>query len=185
MNEARAAPGAPRPERGNPASVDTETGGEERREHAGLRVVIRFFVGGALIALLLSRGDAAAVFETIGGVHRPQLVAGFLALLLGVASGAFRWRPFLDELGLPLPAVAAVRLTLVGSFFNVFLPTGFGGDAYKAFRLRGEPGALSRAVASVLLDRWAGIVGMAALGAAGSVFRLADGDQSKPVIAAL
>jgi hypothetical protein len=78
-----------------------------------------------------------------------------------------------------------VRLTLVGSFFNVFLPTGFGGDAYKAFRLRGEPGTLSRAIASVLLDRWAGIVGMAVLGATGSAFRIVQGDHSKPIVIAL
>ena len=146
--------------------------------------VARFSVGAALVVLLLWRSNASAVLDTIKTADTTDVILGVLAVLTSVVVGAFRWRPFLEELDLSLPVWPAIQLTLVGSFFNAFLPTGFGGDAYKAFRFRGEPGALSRAGASVLLDRWAGMVGLAVLGLIGSGLLLATGDRSEPAAVA-
>jgi uncharacterized membrane protein YbhN (UPF0104 family) len=171
------------PENGDPGLRGAKNDREGRRS-TPLNAAIRLLIGIALIALLLARADISALLEAFRAVHPTQLTAGVVAVFLGVVFGAFRWRPFLDELGFSLASSSAVRLTLIGAFFNVFLPTGFGGDAFKAFRLRGEPGTLPRALASVLLDRWAGIVGIATLGAIGSAVSLADGDLSKPVVAA-
>lgn len=156
-----------------------------RRDRARLKLIVRLLVGAGLIAFLLLRTNTGDVVETIRGADPLDLILGILAVFLGVAVGGLRWRAFLEELGLEVSPWTAVRLTIVGSFFNAFLPTGFGGDAYKAVRLRGEPGALGRAAASVLLDRWVGIVGMAIVGMVGPAIRLAQGDDSRPVLVGL
>jgi uncharacterized membrane protein YbhN (UPF0104 family) len=73
------------------------------------------------------------------------------------------------------------RLYYVGTFFNAFLPTGIGGDAYKALRLGRDKESLAPAFASVFLDRFAGVVGMAALGLVSSSYVLASGDTRRRV----
>jgi uncharacterized protein (TIRG00374 family) len=64
------------------------------------------------------------------------------------------------------------------------LPTGFGGDAYKSFRLRGETGSMVPPLATAFLDRLAGLVGLALLAFAGSAVRFATGDHGRVTLAA-
>jgi uncharacterized membrane protein YbhN (UPF0104 family) len=92
-------------------------------------------------------------------------VAGLAYFLVfsAVVVGAARWEPYLHRLALDVPFGRAVLLSIIGAFFNAFLPTGVGGDAYKAFRVRQGAGTLTPAFASVILDRAAGVVGMAVL----------------------
>ncbi len=133
------------------------------------------------MALLLWRADPTAVFHEVAQARPLPLVAAFGLTLVVLVVSAFRWRSFLEPLGHRLSAGPLVRLCFVGAFFNAFLPTGVGGDAYKATRLRGEVGALIRAFASVLLDRAAGVVGLALLALVGAAVLVAEGHHS-PVI---
>ena len=48
---------------------------------------------------------------------------------------AVRWRVLLDALGVHRPLRELTSWYFVGSFFNVILPTGFGGDAVRAAEL--------------------------------------------------
>lgn len=128
--------------------------------------------------LLLSRSNIHALAHTIGDA-RPGLVVGAFVLALAViAVTALRWGVFLRSLGLPLPPGTLLRMAFVGTFFNAFLPTGIGGDAYKALRFR-QSGSLAPAFASVLLDRLAGMVGLAVIGLSGAGLRLAAGDDDR------
>lgn len=138
-------------------------------------------MGVAVVALLLWRADPAVVFHAMARARFIPLAAAFALTLLVLVVSAYRWRSFLEPLGHRLSPGPLVRLCFVGAFFNAFLPTGVGGDAYKATRLRGEIGALTRAFASVLLDRAAGVVGLALLALAGASVLLRDG-QRTPVI---
>lgn len=155
------------------------------RDSALRKAALRLLIGLAVIALLLWRADVPAVLDAIGRADVADVVLAFLAALVAVAVGAFRWRPFLEELDLGLPVGTALRLSFIGTFFNAFLPTGFGGDAYKAVRLRPRDRSLSRPAASVLLDRWAGLVGIAVLGSLGAAIRLTAGDRADPIVLGL
>jgi uncharacterized protein (TIRG00374 family) len=48
-------------------------------------------------------------------------------------------------------------LFFVGTFYNLFLPTGLGGDAIKMYELSRDDGDAASAVSSVLLDRFLGL----------------------------
>jgi glycosyltransferase 2 family protein len=149
-----------------------------------LKGVVRVAVGVAVIAFLLWRSDTHALAKAIGDA-RPGYIAGALVLMFGVlVVGAFRWQQFLRPLGLALRAGTLLRMYFVGTFFNAFLPTGVGGDAYKAVRLGKGPGEMSRSFASVFLDRLAGMTGLALLGLVAAAIRLADGDRSAVVVIA-
>jgi uncharacterized membrane protein YbhN (UPF0104 family) len=150
-----------------------------------LKTIVRLVVGASVIGVLIASTDVGDIAKVIGHAR-----VGFvlLAVILStgvVAVSAFRWQVFLRPLGTTLPTATALRMYFVGTFFNAFLPTGIGGDAYKAFRLRREPGSLSRAFASVFLDRAAGMAGLALIGAGGAVQRVAAGDRGPVVVVSL
>jgi uncharacterized membrane protein YbhN (UPF0104 family) len=166
----------------------TRTATEEelapRRAISGWKLLLRIAVGGTIIAILLTRSDVDTIARVLSRAH-PGLVALSLLLMIGmILVTAVRWRIFLRLLGLLLAAGTLLRVHFTGTFFNTFLPTGVGGDAYKAIRLGRSRGALAAAVASVLLDRMAGAVGLAIVGLAAVAARLAIGDDSAVVLVA-
>ena len=153
------------------------------RKH--LKVAIRLAVGASVIGVLIASTDMAEIAHIIRRARLGYVAAGGALSAGVVAVCAFRWQLFLRALGTALPNATALRMYFVGTFFNAFLPTGVGGDAYKAFRLRNGPGSLSRAFASVFLDRAAGIVGLALIGSLGAAQRLAAGDRGPVVVVSL
>jgi uncharacterized protein (TIRG00374 family) len=50
-----------------------------------------------------------------------------------------------------------VGLYFVGSFFNMFLPTGVGGDAVKMYELSRDDHKVAESISSVLVDRFLGL----------------------------
>jgi len=136
-----------------------------------------------IVVLLLARADVHALAHSLARARAVEVALAFLVLLSGLVVNAFRWQLFLRPLGLALPAPALVRLTFVGTFFNAFLPTGFGGDAYKSFRLRDRAG-LAPPLATAVLDRLAGLGGLAVLALAGCAWRLAAVRGDRVIVAA-
>jgi glycosyltransferase 2 family protein len=149
-----------------------------------MRIGLRAAVGMLIVVLLLVRADAHAITDSLQHANASEVVLAFLVLLAGLVVNAFRWQLFLRPLGLALPGRMLVRLTFVGTFFNAFLPTGFGGDAYKSFRLRDRAAGVAPPLATVVLDRLAGLAGLALLGLSGCAWRLAAGHADRVIVAA-
>jgi len=126
-----------------------------------LKGSIRLLIGIGLIAFLISQTDVAAITKSLRTANAGLIAAGYLLSAGYWIMSALRWRVFLEALGIELQAGTALRLTFIGAFFNAFLPTGVGGDAYKAFRVRSAGSSLAVGFASVLLDRLAGVAALA------------------------
>ena len=151
-----------------------------------LKAVLRTVVGIGIIALLVVRSDIRAIGEAISEADAVWIGLAFALLMGSLVVTALRWEIFLRSLDVELAPGPTMRLTFVGAFFNAFLPTGVGGDAYKAMRVRGPGVPLSKTLASVVLDRIAGIVSLAAMALVAVIARLAAGDPGPVVpIAAL
>lgn len=133
----------------------------------------RLAVGASILAYLLTRSDGAldiALREDLGLLF--VVASGHLAALV---VGAFRWRAYLGALEAPVGARAVAGLAAGGAFFNAFLPTGVGGDAFKAVRLVRAGYERTAAFGSVLLDRLSGLVGLAVLAFLAGVVLLVNG----------
>src|SRR6188768_2047987 len=86
-------------------------------------------------------------------------------LLLGLAAygvveliSATRWQILLRVQGFQLSFRRVLALTMIGVFFNFFIPGGTGGDAVKMFYLVQEtPGRKGTAILSVIVDRLIGL----------------------------
>jgi uncharacterized membrane protein YbhN (UPF0104 family) len=104
----------------------------------------------ASLARLASLAPAAGVGA--GALLAVQLV------LLGL-----RWHRVNRVLGVPLGAGRAVRLAWIGHFFNQVLPSGFAGDAARAWLAVRGGVPFGLAVRSVVCDRFLGLLALVAL----------------------
>lgn len=90
---------------------------------------------------------------------------GFLLLAMVVGSASVlltfvRWFILVRAQGLPFTWHNALRLGLIGFYLNIFLPGSVGGDLVKAAFLAREQSRRTVAVATVIIDRVIGLVGL-------------------------
>lgn len=87
-----------------------------------------------------------------------NLILSFFFLLLSALLCAARWRLLVRAQNLSLSFSNLVQLTLIGNFFNTFMPGAVGGDLIKAWYVAGrEPDRKTLAIFTVLLDRVLGL----------------------------
>ena len=128
-----------------------------------LGIAFRIVIGVAVFAFVVLR-DPDGLRRAIAGADPAWMACALSAMLAGLVVSALRWRAYLQALEIALPAPTLFRLYFAGTFFNAFLPTGVGGDAWKALRLSRGADSRAQAFASVFLDRFAGVMGLALLG---------------------
>jgi uncharacterized membrane protein YbhN (UPF0104 family) len=94
------------------------------------------------------------------------LTGAVFFFILSKIIAAFRLNIYFRNSNIQLSEASNLRLYWLGMFYNLFLPGGIGGDAYKVIFLkkqqRGETKILT---AAVLLDRVSGIIGLVLLAA--------------------
>jgi glycosyltransferase 2 family protein len=115
----------------------------------------------ALLAWALSRSDLGAVVATLGtlDVSATLLVAALTFASVGVA--AVRWYRVLARLGERPAPVQLLGDLLVGTTYNLFLPSSVGGDVVRAYRAGRRLRQTEHAAASVAFERVVGLVALA------------------------
>lgn len=87
-----------------------------------------------------------------------------LILFLNWFISSERWRMILLSQGFPTTALQALRLTLIGAFFNYVIPGGVGGDVVKSFYVAKEnPAARLKSIITIAMDRLLGLFSMLAM----------------------
>lgn len=86
-------------------------------------------------------------------VHLEYLFGAVGIFSVALVLTLVRWYVLVRAQGLPFRLTDAIRLGLVGFFFNTFLPGSVGGDIIKAAALAREQSRRTVAVATVLMDR--------------------------------
>src|SRR5262249_13869397 len=93
-------------------------------------------------------------------VHWASLLCGAALYLPGLFLQFFRWYVLVRAQSLPFTVSNAIRLGLIGFFFNSVLPGSVGGDLVKAAFIAKEQERKTVAVATVLIDRAIGLWGL-------------------------
>ena len=111
-----------------------------------------------LLYLIFTRIPFSEVWEVLKKAN-----PGYLGLAL-IAFGVSKWiaarrlNLYFERIEVPLTERSNLQLYLLGMFYNLFLPGGIGGDAYKGYLLHRTFGASGKRLASVLLlDRISGL----------------------------
>ena len=96
---------------------------------------------------------------------------GLVAIGAGLLIQVERWRILLRVQGIVVSFSRAIRIILVGMFFNLFLIGATGGDIVKIFLIiREAPHKKAGALLSVFIDRIVGLLALAAISAAMILF---------------
>jgi glycosyltransferase 2 family protein len=118
--------------------------------------LLKIVVSVGFLVLLLSRVEKNQVVEHLRGIELVPFLAAIALYIAGEFVRGYRWGTLLWSLGSKVRWSRLTALYFVGNFFNLVLPTGFGGDAVKIVELAGDAGA-STAISSVLVERFSGL----------------------------
>ena len=129
---------------------------------------------GLLAYVLLVQVDLRALAEVVTEARWGFLVLATILSIGSVALRAVRWMALLRGLAIDVPLGRLVSLYFVGTFFNVFLPTGLGGDAIRAAELARHTKKAPEAIGTVLVDRANGLWVLFAMGLVTLPFALGD-----------
>ncbi|MDX8352512.1 lysylphosphatidylglycerol synthase transmembrane domain-containing protein [Cognatiyoonia sp. IB215182] len=115
----------------------------------------QFALTGALIVLLWTAADGAAIARTLGSAHPGWVAAAVITLVFQTILSAWRWKVTAGALGQTLPLSKAVHEYFLSQAVNQSLPGGCVGDAARAVRARADVGLAVSGLA-VGLERLAG-----------------------------
>ncbi len=128
-----------------------------------LGVLLKVGISAGILTWLLTRPNTWEAFAEVSKQPKrwDMLAGAVLAGALTVAATIIRWHWLLRTAGIPIPWFQTLRLGFLGYTLNFVSLGSIGGDAFKGFILyRDYPGFRARALASVMVDRIVGLLGL-------------------------
>lgn len=114
-----------------------------------------------IILMYIMRGSYNEITSALKRTNVGVLALGFGVYLAALAVASYRLLLIVRAQGVTdVSFREAASLTLIGLFFNNFLPTSIGGDLAKAYYLSRKTGERVGSFASVLVDRLIGLLTM-------------------------
>ncbi len=112
-----------------------------------------------LVYFVFTKIDLQDVWGVVKGAKPSMLIGAALFLLFSKAVASVRLNLYFHQIGVRLTQWSNARLYLLGMFYNLFLPGGIGGDAYKGYAIRKKfKISIKKVVAALLLDRLSGVL---------------------------
>jgi uncharacterized protein (TIRG00374 family) len=121
--------------------------------------LIRILISFGLLGLLfwVMRDDVHSMWQTVIAGDMRFIAIGLVFIMANVLMLSYRFKIiFLGE-DLKITMGEAFQLTVVGYFFNNFMPTAVGGDIIKAYYAAHGSDERLKAYASVFMDRFIGL----------------------------
>ena len=147
--------------------------------------LLKLGISAGLLFVLYRTMDVQQSWDALRGIHIGFFLMALLLLWSTQLIRAYRWRVLLDAVDVPVPVLRLAYLYVVGTFFNTFLPSGFGGDAVKIYELNRYSHRGPASVSTVLLDRLVGLAMVFALGLVALPLVYADLPQPEALIIAV
>lgn len=113
----------------------------------------------ALIYFFFSQlQDPQTLWQQLVNANWWMLLAGAACYASAVALSALKWGILLRAVGLPVHLLRLLRYQWVAEFFNNFLPAQVGGDVMRGYALATDTHRRADAAASILIDRFLGLL---------------------------
>lgn len=140
-----------------------------------------FFSISVLAVLLIFKISLKEVLITLKSADLFWLILSFSLHSLGLLISAVRWQILIQAQGDTIPISRLTQSYLVGTFFNNFLPTRFGGDIVRIWDGSRYSRSFIKSTAIVLVERMTGIIVLLFFALTASLMRL-EMAGSLPVI---
>lgn len=118
----------------------------------------RTLASAVMLAVLLPRIELGSIVEDWDATTVLWLGGAVLATAAGIVASAARWQAVLAGLGIEGRLRSLLHHYLAGLFVGNFLPSTIGGDVLRVRRLAVERGEGADAFASVILERFTGML---------------------------
>ena len=121
----------------------------------GLKVLI----SAVLVYFIVTKINVSEIKEILVKSNPLYLFLATILFIISKGIAAVRLNLYFHQLKIPLTDKSNFKLYLLGMFYNLFLPGGIGGDAYKGYVLKKTFEVPTKKIVSVLvLDRLGGLL---------------------------
>jgi uncharacterized membrane protein YbhN (UPF0104 family) len=132
--------------------------------------IVKLFIKLAVTAVCLwyvsKKIDWSLTWQLLQQSDKWWLIAAAILFIFSKIISSFRLNIYFKNIGVHLSESSNLKLYWLGMFYNLFLPGGIGGDAYKVILLNREnKQSVKLLSAAVFLDRVSGVVGLTILAA--------------------
>jgi glycosyltransferase 2 family protein len=129
--------------------------------------VLKIIVSLGLLALLFTHVDIGNIWTRLQNLS--VRFVGFILIYYTALQwlSCLRWQVIIRSTGNLVSMQNLLSSYFAGMFLNIFLPSGFGGDFYRVYRVSQEIKDSETALVSVFLERFTGLVALSALAVLG------------------
>lgn len=128
------------------------------------KTALKLLISGTLLYLVLRKTDLVSVKHLLVKGKLLWLAGAAFFFILSKIISSIRLNIFLKTVGIYISQTANMKLYWLGMFYNLFLPGGIGGDAYKAYFFNKKLNApVKKSVSALLFDRVSGLLALFAL----------------------
>jgi len=129
------------------------------KQRKRLLTFLKLFISAALIYFIFNKINLKDVLTTLKTSNLLYLLIALISFAFSKLIASFRLNLYFHEIGVKLTQKSNLKLYLLGMFYNLFLPGGIGGDAYKGYVIQKKYQVGAKKTASVLiLDRLSGML---------------------------
>lgn len=130
-----------------------------------LSTIFKILASIFLLAFLASRMELAKLGHVLASASLLALLVPVAIQLGNVLISVKRWQTILADFEMKVSYSMTVRLTFIGSFFSLFLPSSIGGDFFRAYYMaKQEDRGIATTLATVFMDRSAGLFALLLIG---------------------
>lgn len=129
------------------------------KQRKKLITVLKIVFSAVLLYFIFTKIDLGNVLDTLKRTHPFYLLWAILFFVFSKIISAYRLNLYFHQLHVFLTQKSNLQLYLLGMFYNLFLPGGIGGDAYKGYVINKKFKVRTKKVVAVLvLDRLSGLL---------------------------
>ncbi len=123
------------------------------------KITVKLIITIACFYILYLKTDVKIIRTILKEINFIFLILATLCFIFSKYISALRLKHFFELIHLPISQYLNLKLYLLGMYYNLFLPGGLGGDAYKAYYLRRKYSAVSlrKILTSLIFDRLNGL----------------------------
>ncbi len=125
--------------------------------------LLRILVSVLLVTVFILRSDLPSVLSSFSTLSPASILGALAVFTISIALYTLRWFLLLRR----YPFIRLLKLNLISFYYAILLTGQLAGEAVKAYRLARKSEEAEKIVASVLVDRVTGLVGLIVVGMIG------------------
>ncbi len=137
--------------------------------------LLKVVVSVGLITVLVWSVEWNEIYSHVREFDPVLALAAALTLAAQYPLSAWKWQQSLKLHGVEYPLGFLLRILCIGFFFNNFLPTAIGGDAYRAYRTFEHANRRAYPISAIIVERALGLVVLVIFGYVSAIALVATG----------